>query len=127
MPSEYMTFAETVAREAGQLLKDEFAKEHRIDFKGEINIVTEADCLSEQLVIQRIRHSFPRHDIITEESAGIQSGSAFRWIIDPLDGTTNYAHGYPVFCVSIGLEMGGVIQCGAIFNPINDEMFTAEK
>ena len=127
MPSEHMIFAESLAREAGKLLKDEFTKEHRIDFKGAINIVTEVDCLSEQLLIQRIRQRFPRHDIMTEESAGIQTGAAFRWIIDPLDGTTNYAHGYPVFCVSIGLEIAGVIQCGAIFNPISDEMFTAEK
>ncbi len=124
--SNYIKFVETTAREAGTLLKKMLPREHRIDFKGEIDIVTEADCMSEKLLIHRIQKNFPQHDILTEESAGIQNGSDFRWIIDPLDGTTNYAHGYPVFCVSIALEIQGVIRCGAIYNPVLDEMFTAE-
>lgn len=122
----YLKFAETTAREAGTLLKKMLPRKHRIAFKGETNIVTEADCMSEKLLIRGIRKGFPQHDILTEESAGIQSGSDFRWIIDPLDGTTNYAHGYPVFCVSIALEIEGIIRCGAIYNPVLDEMFTAE-
>jgi myo-inositol-1(or 4)-monophosphatase len=127
MASEYLKFAETIAREAGELLKEELPKEHQIAFKGEINIVTEADQMSEELLVRRIRQSFPRHDIMTEESAGFQCGSAYRWIIDPLDGTTNYAHGYPVFCVSVALEIAAKIHCGAIYNPMTDEMFIAEK
>jgi myo-inositol-1(or 4)-monophosphatase len=123
---DYLKFAETTAREAGVLLKKMLLNKHTIDFKGEINIVTEADYMSEKLLIKRIRKNFPQHDILTEESAGILNGSDSRWIIDPLDGTTNYAHGYPVFCVSIALEIEGIIRCGAIYNPMLDEMFTAE-
>lgn len=124
--NNYLKFAETTAREAGTLLKKMLPREHRISFKGEINIVTEVDCMSEKLLIHRIRKNFPQHDILTEESAGIQNRSEFCWIIDPLDGTTNYAHGYPAFCVSIALEIEGIIRCGAIYNPVLDEMFTAE-
>jgi myo-inositol-1(or 4)-monophosphatase len=127
MTSEYLKFAETIAREAGELLKNELPKEHRIDFKGEINIVTEVDQMSEELLVRRIRQTFPGHDIMTEESAGFQCGSAYRWIIDPLDGTTNYAHGYPVFCVSVALEIAAEIRCGAIYSPMAEEMFIAEK
>lgn len=127
MTSEYLKFAETIAREAGELLKKELPKEHRIDFKGKIDIVTEVDRMSEELLVRRIRQGFPRHDIMTEESAGFQCSSTYRWIIDPLDGTTNYAHGYPVFCVSVALEIAAEIRCGAIYNPMAEEMFTAEK
>jgi myo-inositol-1(or 4)-monophosphatase len=127
MTSEYIKFAAAIAHEAGDLLKKELPKEHRIDFKGEINIVTEVDRMSEEWLVRRIRQHFPYHDIMTEESAGFQCGSSYRWIIDPLDGTTNYAHGYPVFCVSVALEIAGEISCGAIYNPMAEEMFTAKK
>ncbi len=127
MTPEYLKFAETIAREAGGLLLRELPKERRIDYKGEVNLVTEVDRMSEELLIQRIRRTFPQHDIITEESAGLQRGADFRWIIDPLDGTTNYAHGYPVFCVSIALEIAAEIRCGAIYNPVAAEMFTAAR
>jgi len=123
----FLSFAETIAREAGTLLRKELPKEHQIDFKGEINIVTEVDHMSEELLVRRIRQNFPEHDIMTEESAGFQCGSSYRWIIDPLDGTTNYAHGYPVFCVSVALEIAGEIHCGAIYSPMTDEMFTTGK
>jgi myo-inositol-1(or 4)-monophosphatase len=127
MASEYVTFAANIAQEAGELLKRELPNEHRIEFKGAINIVTEVDRMAEELLMARIRKHFPHHDILTEESAGFECGSAYRWIIDPLDGTTNYAHGYPVFCVSVALEIAGEISCGAIYNPMAEEMFTAEK
>lgn len=127
MTSEFLKFATTIAREAGALLKQELPKEHRIDFKGEIDIVTEVDQMSEEWLVGRIRQQFPHHTIITEESDGFQGSSAYRWIIDPLDGTTNYAHGYPIFCVSIALQIADVITCGAIYNPMADEMFTAER
>jgi myo-inositol-1(or 4)-monophosphatase len=123
---DYLKFAEAIAREAGTLLKNKLFTELKIDFKGEINIVTEADRMSEKLLLDRISKNFPHHDALTEESAGIHNGSDFRWIIDPLDGTTNYAHGYPVFCVSIALEIEGKIFCGVIHNPVSDEMFTVE-
>jgi myo-inositol-1(or 4)-monophosphatase len=118
---------EAVAREAGVLLRERLHDRHIIQYKGEINLVTEVDRLSESLIVGRIRREFPGHDILTEESPETVNGSCFRWIIDPLDGTTNYAHGYPVFCVSIALEVKGVIQLGAVYNPMLDEFFTAEK
>ena len=123
----YKEFAILIAKEAGALLNRRFHEKHHVEYKGEINIVTETDRLSEELLISRINQGFPDHDIITEESAGIQKGSKFRWIIDPLDGTTNYAHGFPFFCVSIALEKDGEIILGVIYNPILDELFVAEK
>ena len=118
---------EAVAREAGALLLERLHDRHIVQYKGEINLVTEADRLSEALIVERIRREFPGHDILTEESPETANGSGFRWIIDPLDGTTNYAHGYPVFSVSIALEVKGVIMLGAVYNPMLDELFTAEK
>ncbi|MCX5820623.1 MAG: inositol monophosphatase family protein [Deltaproteobacteria bacterium] len=123
----YRKFIEATAREAGALLRERIDDLHTVQYKGEINLVTEADRLSEALIVDRIRRSFPDHDILTEESPEIVSGSGFRWIIDPLDGTTNYSHGYPVFCVSIALEMEGMIRFGAVFNPMLDELFIAER
>jgi len=123
----YLDFTLTLAREAGVFLKDRLNDKHIIDYKGEINIVTEVDRLSEELITSRIHQRFSHHDILTEESEGIDTGSEFRWIIDPLDGTTNYAHGYPVFCVSIALERSGVVCLGVIFNPMLNEMFVAVK
>jgi len=121
----YRKFAVDLAREAGILLKNRLNEKHVVDYKGEINIVTEADRMSEALIVKRIYENYPLHDILTEESEGIDRGAEFRWIIDPLDGTTNYAHGYPVFCVSIALEYRGCIDLGVIYNPMLDEMFVA--
>jgi len=123
----YREFAVSLAREAGELLKNRFNHRHTVDYKGEINIVTEADILSEELLKSRIAGRFPGHDILTEESPGTDYGSEFRWIIDPLDGTTNYAHAYPVFCVSIALAKKGEVGLGVIYNPMLDELFTAER
>jgi len=125
--NNYRQFIETVAGEAGTLLRDRLHNRHIVHYKGEINLVTEADRLSEALIMERIRNAFPGHDILTEESPETANGSGFRWIVDPLDGTTNYAHGYPVFCVSIALEVEGVIRLGAVYNPLAEELFTAEK
>jgi myo-inositol-1(or 4)-monophosphatase len=125
--SSYLESAVSIAREAGALLREKFNLPHTIEYKGRINIVTEADHASEALIIRRIRETYPDHDILTEESKGIATGAEFRWIIDPLDGTTNYAHGYPVFCVSIALEKKGEICWGAVYNPMLDEMFSTEK
>jgi myo-inositol-1(or 4)-monophosphatase len=123
----YREFIEATAREAGALLRERIDDRHTVQYKGEINLVTEADHLSEALIVERIRKSFPDHGILAEESQETANGSGFRWIIDPLDGTTNYAHGYPVFCVSIALEVEGEIRLGAVYNPMLDEMFIAEK
>lgn len=125
--SNYREFATDIAKEAGTFLKEKLDEKHTIKYKGEIDIVTEVDRMSEEMLISRIGKKFPHHDILAEESAGIESGSEFRWIIDPLDGTTNYAHGYPVFCVSIALERKDEIILGVIYNPVMEEMFVAEK
>lgn len=127
MKRDCRAFAVAAARAAGTLLKARFNNRHTIRYKGEINIVTEADRLSEDLIVSRIRKRFPDHDILTEESKGLDRGSEHRWIIDPLDGTTNYAHGFPVFCVSIALEKKGDILLGVIYHPMLRELFVAEK
>jgi myo-inositol-1(or 4)-monophosphatase len=124
---DHRQFLATVTVEAGTLLREKLHDRHTVQYKGKINLVTEADRLSETLIMKRINRSFPGHDILTEESPETTNGSGFRWIIDPLDGTTNYAHGYPVFCVSIALEVAGEIRLGAVYNPMLAELFTAEK
>ncbi len=125
--NNYREFTIDMAREAGNFLKERLNDEHTINYKGVIDIVTEIDRMSEDMLISRINKKFPRHDILAEESTGTDRGSEFRWIIDPLDGTTNYAHGYPVFCVSIALEKENEIVLGVIYNPVVGEMFVAEK
>jgi myo-inositol-1(or 4)-monophosphatase len=116
-----------MAREAGALLMTHFARRVMIEYKGDVDLVTEADRASEALLLDRISATFPRHDLIGEEGSRRESGSDYRWYIDPLDGTTNFAHGYPVFCVSLGLEHKGDIVAGVIYDPTRDEMFAAEK
>lgn len=118
---------ESVAREAGILLRERLHEDHTVGYKGENDLVTETDRLSEALILRRIAEVFPDHAILAEESPERHTGSDFRWIIDPLDGTTNYAHGFPFFCVSIALEVEGVVRLGAVYNPIQDEFFLAQK
>ena len=125
--ADYRTFAVDIARESGMLLKSKLNDHRKIDFKGEIDIVTDADRMSEDMILSAIRSRFPDHDVMSEESIATETGSAFRWIIDPLDGTTNYAHGYPVFCVSIALERKGEVILGVVHNPMLDEMFVDRK
>lgn len=117
------------ARDAGGVLIDRLGRA-QISNKGDIDLVTEADVASEKLIIERIRSHYPRHAILAEESGAsemLAGSSDWKWIIDPLDGTTNYAHGYPCFCVSIALEHAGEIQIGVVYDPTRDEMFAAEK
>ncbi|MDX9746003.1 MAG: inositol monophosphatase family protein [Syntrophales bacterium] len=125
--TSYLESAMAIVREAGLLLRERFGRPQKIEYKGRINIVTEADHASEDLIINKIRALYPNHDIMTEESRGVATGADYRWIVDPLDGTTNYAHGYPVFCVSLALERRGTICCGAVYNPMLNEMFCAER
>ena len=120
-------FAVELAHKAGALLMKKFDQSIEIHYKGDINLVTEADKMSENLIIAAIRQNFPDHGILSEESPAILDGSSVRWIIDPLDGTTNYAHGYPVFCVSIALEKDGVITLGVIYDPTRRETFMAVR
>jgi myo-inositol-1(or 4)-monophosphatase len=127
-----LNFAIQTARDAGRLLAGRFGRSLRVSNKSELDLVTEADLASERLIIDRIKTYYPRHAILAEES-GTNSPAAdgnqgdWRWIIDPLDGTTNYAHGYPCFCVSIGLEHKGNLELGIVYDPMRDELFTAER
>jgi myo-inositol-1(or 4)-monophosphatase len=120
-------FAMDLARKAGFLLKERFNQKHQINYKGDINLVTEADKMSEDLIIAAIKREFPDHGILSEESPVITGAGKMRWIIDPLDGTTNYAHGYPVFCVSIALENEGLIVLGVVYDAMREEMFVAVR
>lgn len=123
----YKSFAVDLARKSGALLKETFTKKHKIQYKGEINLVTEADKMSEDLIIGEINRRFPDHGILSEESPAITGRAKLRWIIDPLDGTTNYAHGYPVFCVSIALEKEDSVILGVVYDPMRDDLFVARR
>jgi len=124
-PAALRDAAIAFAREAGAILSEGFGRTHVAERKGAIDLVTEYDKRSEALVLARIRERFPDHRVLAEES-GTQGGTgAVRWVIDPLDGTTNFAHNYPFFCVSIGVEVDGRMVAGAIYDPVRDEMFAA--
>ncbi|MGB5219223.1 MAG: inositol monophosphatase family protein [Smithella sp.] len=124
---QWKSFAVDLARKSGLLLKEKFSQTHTIHYKGDINIVTEADKMSESLIMETINRQFPDHGILSEESPAITGAGKIRWIVDPLDGTTNYAHGYPVFCVSIALEIEDKIVLGVIYDPMRDDMFVAVR
>src|SRR5207237_6065473 len=126
---EYLDFAVELAREAGGILKHYMDREKQVELKGQANLVTIADKESEASVIRRIIERYPAHGILAEES-GVSGGpesSTSKWIIDPLDGTTNFAHQYPFFCVSIAFEQNGKVMCGAIYDPCRDEMFSGAR
>lgn len=119
-----------VAREAGRILGEHSGRAKEVRYKGEVDLVTEIDVRSETLIVERIQQHFPDHNILSEESGqarSLETDSAYRWIIDPLDGTTNFAHGYPFFCVSIGLERDGETILGVVYAPTLDELFVAER
>jgi myo-inositol-1(or 4)-monophosphatase len=115
------------ASEAGKLLIDKFEQGLQIEFKGDYDLVTEADRQSEDLIVAMIRDQYPDHDILAEEGSYQAQKSDYRWIIDPLDGTTNYAHGFPWFAVSIALEIQGELTLGVVYNPYTHEFYYAEK
>lgn len=125
--NEYLQEAVTAAKVAGAYQRLRFASSLTIEMKGEKDLVTEVDKESERLIVEHLRARFPDHGIVAEEGDYPRGSSAFRWIIDPVDGTTNYAHGYPWFCSSIGLELEGELVAGVIYNPVYDELFTATK
>ncbi|MBI5048126.1 MAG: inositol monophosphatase [Deltaproteobacteria bacterium] len=125
MTNKFKKTAMNAAKKAGLLLKKNIDKVHHIEFKGVIDIVTEMDKKAEDLIIKIIKHEFPEHGILTEENREQKTDSEYRWIIDPLDGTTNYSHGFPIFCVSIALEKRGAVVMGVVYNPMLNELFTA--
>ena len=116
-----------IAREAGALVMQYFRQHVKVEYKGEVDLVTVADRNSETLILERIRARWPQHNVMGEEGARIESGSDYRWYVDPLDGTTNFAHGFPVFCISLALEYKGRRIVGVVYDPTRDEMFAAEE
>lgn len=122
-----LNFAIRVAQDAGRLLRDRVGTKIDVAHKGAINIVTDVDLASERLIREAIATQYPRHQVLAEEGGLAESPSEYRWVIDPLDGTTNFAHGYPVFCVSIALEHQGETILGVVYDPMRDELFTAER
>lgn len=119
--------ATDIAREAGALLANYFERRVAFELKGEFDLVTEADRASEQLVIDRLRSHFPTHSIVAEETGAHHGSSEHCWYVDPLDGTTNFAHGFPVFNVTLAYEHLGELACGVIYDPTRREMFAAER
>lgn len=117
---------ERLARRAGEILAAGYEQEHRISFKGEIDLVTEIDHRSEAFLVGELRRDFPDHQILAEEGGG-RDGGRDQWYIDPLDGTVNYAHGIPFFCVSIAYASRGELSLAAVYDPLRDEMFSAER
>ncbi|OGR78207.1 MAG: hypothetical protein A3I11_01440 [Elusimicrobia bacterium RIFCSPLOWO2_02_FULL_39_32] len=114
-------------KESGKILRQGFGTVLKVSKKGPVNLVTDIDIASERKIVSIIKEKFPDHRILTEESNPYESPSKFRWIIDPLDGTTNYAHQIPLCCVSIALEFNGELMLGGIYNPLQNELFFAEK
>ncbi len=131
--NKMLNFAVETAREAGQILLEKFGRKIVVHKKGDINLVTEADFASEKHIIERIKSHYPKHSILAEESGASdnvsdeKSDDKWKWIIDPLDGTTNFAHGYPCWCVTIAVEHNGEIVLGVTFDPTRNELFAAEK
>ena len=124
---ELLSFTRKLAVEAGDVLKRGFNKVRKVEFKGKIDPVTDVDLRSEQFITKAITRKYPHHAILTEEDSAQGEKSAYRWIIDPLDGTVNFAHGFPIYCVSIALEYEGELIVGAVYDPERQELFSTAK
>ena len=127
MIKTYLEVAVDIAQEAGKVLCEEMERPLDIAYKGDFDLVTQADRRSEQVIVGRLQKQFPEHAIAAEEGTGKDTGSDFRWHVDPLDGTTNFAHGYPCFCVSMALAHRNELLLGVIYNPIYQELFAAAR
>jgi myo-inositol-1(or 4)-monophosphatase len=123
----YLNIAVEIAREAGALLAQLYQRPHEITYKRPSDLVTEADRRSEALIIERLKSHFPKHSIVAEEGGGGKTDSDYCWYVDPLDGTTNFAHGFPVFCVTLGLAYRGEVIAGVVYDPTREEVYTAER
>ncbi|WP_447985289.1 inositol monophosphatase family protein [Nitrospira sp. Nam74] len=122
----FTTTAVQAATIAGKILQEYAHSGFRIEYKNAVNLVTDADRQSEQAIIETIRQQYPNHDLLAEERGMESAGrSPYKWVIDPLDGTTNFAHGFPVYCISIGLEYDGQMVVGVILDPTRQELFVA--
>ena len=122
-----LSYVENLARQAGAILRAGYNTEHQVGYKGVIDLVTEVDHQSEKFLLGEIQKDFPGHHIFSEETGIIQGNDEDVWYVDPLDGTVNYAHHIPIFCVSIGYAAHGVVKLGAVYDPMRDEMFLAER
>jgi myo-inositol-1(or 4)-monophosphatase len=127
LSASYAAVATQAALRAGGIQKAKYGREIEVSKKGEIDLVTEVDRACEDAILETIRARFPDHDIVTEETPLERRGSPFVWYIDPLDGTTNFAHGYPFFCSSVALARDGVVIAGAVYDPLKEELFTGER
>jgi len=116
-----------LARQAGEILRLGYAQEHQVDYKGDIDLVTEIDHQSEDFVLGEIQRLFPGHQIVSEEIGLVPGRLDVQWFVDPLDGTVNYAHGIPFFSVSIAYAHEGVMTLGVVYDPMRDELFSAER
>jgi myo-inositol-1(or 4)-monophosphatase len=126
--SPFLSVALDAARGAGRLLHEELGGTRRVQHKRSvIDLVTEMDQRAETFIVERLLGAFPDHAVLAEEGGATDGRSEYRWLIDPLDGTTNYAHGLPIFAVSIGLERAGVVELGVAYDPSRDECFVAER
>lgn len=126
--SQYLPDLEPIAREAGALLMSYFDQNIKIEYKGDVDLVTAADRASERLIVERLKARWPQHGIVGEEGTRSDTGAEYRWFVDPLDGTTNFAHGYPVFCVSIALaRQDDHLEVGVLYDPTRNELFSAEQ
>jgi len=132
----FLPVAETIAREAGALLREFYRRGVRTEYKGDVDLVTEADRASEKLIVSRLHEAFPDHGVYGEEGTRSALDAEFRWYVDPLDGTTNFAHGFPAFCVVLGCERraaglaadeDGEMVAGVVYDPLRDEMFSAAR
>ncbi len=125
MISEYLKTARTAAEKAGVILIQHLTLPKKVRYKGTIDLVTDVDRQAEAIIISVLKDAYPSHDILSEESEFKSTRSSFLWIVDPLDGTTNYAHGYPCFCVSIALQIEGRLGLGVVYNPLTKDFYTA--
>jgi len=123
----YIEFMSNIARQAGGIQMERLNDAHKIEYKGAINPVTEVDKACESLIVSEIHKRYPKDDILAEEGSGNRSESGDRWIVDPLDGTVNYAHKFPFFGVSIALERNGDVIAGVVYDSARDELFSAAK
>lgn len=117
----------SMAREAGRILRRRFRTALAVTVKGPADIVTAADIEVQRLIVRRLRSAFPGHGILAEEGLDVTAGTEWRWIVDPLDGTKNFAHGLPSFCVSIAAERDGQVELGVVLDPVHDELFVAVR
>ncbi|UCF88519.1 MAG: inositol monophosphatase [bacterium] len=126
-PSDLLEDAIRISRLTGQLLKDRLLTDFSVDHKGELDLVTEMDRAAQDLIRKEVHLKYPHHGILAEEDLDIKGSQGFWWIVDPLDGTTNYAHRFPVFSISIAVAHEQDVLCGVVYNPVSEELFSAVR